>query len=194
MKGFFSMFTDSAKEFKSVRCLTLTGVLIAVSMMIESFTIQLPFAKINFAFLAIAAIGMLYGPTVALFAGGICDVVGYLAFPDGGFLPVYILIAMLQGLMYGMVLYQKKASAKPVFIVKLIVARLLDVLIINLCLNTIANLHYGFIQADTVQAAIIARVTKNLLQLVADIPLMLVIMPMILLAYRQVFLRTAKPA
>ena len=55
MKGFLSLFKSSANELKYVRCLTVTGLLIALSMSIEAFTIVLPFAKINFAFIAIKA-------------------------------------------------------------------------------------------------------------------------------------------
>ena len=73
------MFQESFKEFKDLRAVVVTGLLIALSMVIESFTINLGFAKINFAFLAIAAIGMLYGPSVSLFAGAVCDVLGILS-------------------------------------------------------------------------------------------------------------------
>lgn len=189
MKGIFSVFTDSAKELKSVRSLCVTGLLVALSMLIESFTIELPFAKINFAYLAIAAIGMLFGPVVSFFAGGLCDIVGFIVHPNGGFLPIYILIAMGQGLIYGLVLYRANAK-RANFYPRVILARLLDVLIINLCLNTIANLHYGFIQADTVQAAIVARTAKNLLQFVADVPLSIAVLTAVQIAYSTIMVRT----
>ena len=87
------MFLKSAKEFKDIRALAVTGMFIAVSMIIEKFSINLSFAKINFAFLAIAVIGMLTGPVMGFAAGLICDIVGYLASPTGAFLPVYTLVA-----------------------------------------------------------------------------------------------------
>jgi ECF transporter S component (folate family) len=77
-------------------------------MVIEAFTIDLVIFKINFAFLAIAVIGMLFGPTVSLVAGFACDIVGFVVHPQGGFIPTYILVAGLQGLIYGIVLYHKK--------------------------------------------------------------------------------------
>ena len=101
MKSFFRMFVTSAKEFKSIKCITITGVFIAVSMLIESFSIDIRFAKLNFAFVAIAVIGMLFGPTVSVLAGFACDVVGFMVHPTGGFLPAYTLVAGLQGLIYG---------------------------------------------------------------------------------------------
>ena len=91
MKGIFSCFAESAKEFTKLRSLVITALFIAISMIIEAFSIDLQFAKLNFAFLAIAIIGMLFGPCMGLVAGFACDIVGYLVHPTGGFLPAYIL-------------------------------------------------------------------------------------------------------
>ena len=107
MRDFLSVFTDSAKEFTKVRSLVTTSLLVAVSMVIEMFSIDIGFAKLNFAFLAIAIIGMLFGPCMGMMAGFACDIVGYLAHPSGGFLPAYVLVGGLQGLFYGLFLYQK---------------------------------------------------------------------------------------
>lgn len=200
MKRFFSIFKASAAELtgrNKVVCIVVTALLIALSMSLEAFTIEIPFAKINFAYIAIAAIGMLYGPTIAFFAGGICDVLGYMVHPDGAFLPVYTLIAMVQGLIYGIMLYrgwgnisipEKKLGRRLTeFSVRIIIARLLDVVIINLLMNTAANLHYGFIPDKAFGAAVAARIAKNALQLCADIPILLVILPVILGAFTKVF-------
>ena len=107
MKGIFSCFAESAKEFTKLRSLVITALFIAISMIIEAFSIDLQFAKLNFAFLAIAIIGMLFGPCMGLVAGFACDIVGYLVHPTGGFLPAYVLVAGLQGLIYGLCLYHK---------------------------------------------------------------------------------------
>ena len=202
MKRFFNLFKDSAMELTGkgkIICIVMTALLIALSMSIEAFSIDIPnVAKINFAYIAIAAIGMLYGPTIGFFAGGICDILGYMVHPDGAFLPLYTFIGMLQGLIYGIVLYRRwgninitekgsKGKKLTEFAVRIIAARLLDVVIINLFLNTAANLHYGFIPEQAYGAAIIARITKNALQLCADIPILLVILPVIMGAYLKIF-------
>ncbi len=201
MKRFFNIFKDSAMELTGkgkITCIVMTALFIALSMSIEAFTIEIPFAKINFAYIAIAAIGMLYGPTIGFFAGGICDILGYMVHPDGAFLPAYTLIAMVQGLIYGIVVYRRwgninitvkngKGKRLTEFAVRIVAARLLDVVIVNLFLNTAANLHYGFIPSQAYSAAIIARLAKNALQLCADIPILLVILPVIMGAYMKVF-------
>lgn len=200
MKRFFEkiigIFKNSLNEIagkNKVMCIVVTGLLLAISMAIETFTIEIPFAKINFAFLAIAAIGMFYGPIVAFFAGGICDILGYIVHPDGAFIPTYIFVAMLQGLIYGIVLYRKwgnmsaasirKSRKITEFTVRVVTARLLDIIIINLFVNTALNMHYGFIPKQAFVLAVHTRLIKNLLQLAADIPLMIIILPALLIAY-----------
>ena len=188
------MFQKSYLEFKDIRALTVTGMFIAISMIIEKFTINLTFTKINFAFLAIAVIGMLTGPVMGFAAGLLCDIVGYLANPDGGFLPMYTLVAGIQGLIYGVCLYRKQEhfllfgqNETISLMIRAVVARLLDVGIINLCLNTWLNMHYGFIPKQAFSAAISARMMKNMLELIADIPLLFLILPVTLMAYRRAF-------
>ena len=51
MKGFFSIFKESAKEFTKLRSLVVTAMFVALSMVIESQAIDLHYAKLNFAFL-----------------------------------------------------------------------------------------------------------------------------------------------
>lgn len=199
MKKFLGLFRQSFREItgkEKITCIVTTGILLAASMIIETYTIEIPFAKINFAFIAIAAIGMLYGPTISFFAGGICDILGFIVHPSTAFLPLYTLIGMFQGLIYGIVLYQKwgnisKINAKKgrkmtELTIRVIVARLLDVIIINLLINTSANMHYGFIPRQAFGTAVAARIVKNLLQLAADIPLLIIIMPVILITYSKI--------
>ena len=158
MRDFLSLFTESAKEFTKVRSLVTTSLLVAVSMVIEMFSVDIGFAKLNFAFLAIAIIGMLFGPCMGLMAGFACDIVGCLAHPSGGFLPAYVLVGGLQGLVYGLFLYHKVKGHSIQFVnnktekstditlyLRAILARLTDVIVINLLIQTKLNLHYGFI-------------------------------------------------
>ena len=192
MKSFFKMFADSAKEIKNIRCIAVTGIFIAISVAIEMFSIDIGYAKLNFAFLAIAVIGMLFGPTVGFAAGLACDALGFIVHPSGGaFLPIYTLVAGLQGIIYGVCLYQK--YTKPInvggkdisLVVRATVARLLDVVVINLLINTKLNLHYHFIPDSAYGAAIKARLVKNVVELAADLPLLFIILPVCLISYKR---------
>ena len=186
------IFRWSIDEMKNLRAVIVTGLLIAVSMVIESFTVNLGFAKINFAFLAIAAIGMLYGPSVSLLAGAMCDILGYMVAPDGAFFPLYTVIGAVQGLIYGLIAYrrlpQKTGRAFDIeMMIRLVTARIADVVFINLICNTAANFHYGFLRDKTLGAAIAARVVKNLLELPVDIILIAAVLTAVLKAYEAVF-------
>ena len=206
MRDFLSVFTDSAKEFTKVRSLVTTSLLVAVSMVIEMFSIDIGFAKLNFAFLAIAIIGMLFGPCMGMMAGFACDIVGYLAHPSGGFLPAYVLVGGLQGLFYGLFLYQKWSGHSIQFVsnktgkttditlyLRAIVAQLADVVIINLLIQTKLNLHYGFIPQEAYGAAIGARVAKTVIELAIDLPLLFILLPVALKAYQHIFRRSVSP-
>ena len=211
MKGFFNLFKLSSKEFfsggvgNSVLNLVICAMLIALSTVIEFLSIDIGTSKINFAFLAIAAIGMLFGPTVGFFSGGICDIMGFLVKPTGAFLPIYTLIGAFQGLLYGLVLYRRwgnvysdKAEGRIFGLnlsqlsIRLIAARLIDVLVINMVINTYANIHYGFIPSQSLSTIISLRAVKNFTELLADLPLLLTTMPIILATYQRTIGRSQR--
>ena len=206
MKSFFSSFRKSANEFTDLRSLSITGIFIAMSVVLESVTINTPYFKISFAYLAAACIGMLFGPTVGFASGLICDVLGFMVNPAGApFLPIYTLVQGLSGLIYGAVLYHKtdyslisrkteklesvknKSGLSVQFFVRIVIAKLLNITFINIFINTALNMHYGFIPKQAYSAAIVARVLKNLIQLAADIPLMFVILPTVFVIYKRTF-------
>ncbi|MBE6872641.1 MAG: folate family ECF transporter S component [Ruminococcus albus] len=206
MKSFFSSFRKSANEFTDLRSLSITGIFIAMSVVLESVTINTPYFKISFAYLAAACIGLLFGPTVGFASGLICDVLGFMVNPGGApFLPIYTLVQGLSGLIYGAVLYYKtdymqfrnisdkyghsrdKYGLGVQFFVRIVIAKLLNVIFINILINTALNMHYGFIPKQAYSAAIVARVIKNLVQLAADIPLMFVILPTVFVIYKRTF-------
>ena len=193
MKSFFFMFGRSAKEFYDLRSLTVTAMFIAISMVIEKFTINFPLFKINFAFLAIAVIGMLCGPTVGFVAGMICDVVGFIANPTGAFMPVFTIIAGVQGLIYGILLYHKQdklslfgLNESVSLAIRAVIARLLDVVIVNLLLNTYFGCLMGFFPGRSFTVVLQGKLLKNFLELAAYIPLLLVLLPVALLAYKRI--------
>ncbi|MBQ7003842.1 MAG: folate family ECF transporter S component [Oscillospiraceae bacterium] len=207
MKKIAAMFSDSAKEFGNVFSLCLTAVFIAVSMGLEMLSVDVGFKKINFAFLAIAVIGMLFGPSVGFVAGLVCDLVGFMVHPSGSFLPIYTIVAGLQGMIYGICLYpkgtpvtvsftnpftKKKWEGDILFLVRVVAARLLDVVIINLVLNTALNMHYGFIPKEAFHVALAGRLSMNMLELLVDIPLLIIVLPLAMATYRSTRMRTKR--
>lgn len=105
--AFFANFKKSAAELKTLRCICVTAILIALALVLKTFlNVQMTEdMKISFAFVAVAAIGMLYGPTVAGLACVVTDIVGYLLKPTGAFSPLFTLVEVAGGVIYGCFLY-----------------------------------------------------------------------------------------
>lgn len=99
-------FKCSALELKNIRCIVLTGILIALDIVLKMFSIKITAdLKITFAYLALAAIGMLFGPTVGFIAGAVTDIIGFIINSDGGFSPLFTFIEALGAMIYGLFLY-----------------------------------------------------------------------------------------
>lgn len=193
---YFRIFRQSAEELKNIRCLTVTGLLIAIYGVLEFMGIMPNTSlKINFGFLAVGAIGMLYGPVVGIFGAAACDIVGVLVKPAGGFNPIFTLIAAVQGLIYGMIAYRmlSERTGKSRYIemtVRMVIARLLDIGIVNIVMNTLVVYYftsYGATSGRTIGAYFGIKIAKNLGQLPVDLILVVLLTPIILKIFEGVF-------
>jgi ECF transporter S component (folate family) len=183
-----NMFVRSAKKLSDPYCLAAVGVLVAASVLLELFApIKMDWIKINFAFLPLAALGMLFGPTVAVIAAIPCDVLGVL-FSGQGFLPVYTLVAMFEGLVYGVLLYGIMNSDKPSFGLRTVAAQSIVIVVSHMVMNTALNYMYGFISDASLWGAIGARALKNFIELPVDIALLLLLLP----AVRNIYIRVLR--
>lgn len=187
MKRLLSFFSDSAKELTHVRCIVMTGMLIAVGLLLKIF-VMIPVGetiKISFNFLALASIGMLFGPVPAVAAGAITDVLGFFVAnkTGGAYHPGFTLVEMTGGLIYGICLY--KAQVGKFFPVRCVIAKTLIVIICNLLMNTyfICTL-YG---TGSFISMLPPRLLKNAIMLPVDIVLMCIVLPAVLTAYNKVF-------
>ena len=111
------------RELNNPRVLAFSGLVCAMAIVLESLPIYLmgPSLKIYFSFLAVSLGCMCYGPVTGMMAGAIIDSVGFLLAGYGEpYFPGYLITAMLSGLIYGVMLYQRKPT-----IPRLIVTRLL---------------------------------------------------------------------
>lgn len=183
MKGFFNLFKRSALEFKSVRSLTVTAMLIALDLAIKAATTMRASESlhISFAFIALASASMLYGPTVGFVAGMITDILGFLIAPSGAFDIRFTLIEALGALIYGVFLYN--ADNNRWLVPRVIAAKTTVVIICNLWLTTWATsslLGKGFM------ALFPARAIKNVVELPVDILLLAVILPIVLKIWKTI--------
>ncbi len=187
MKSFFSTFKDSAQELKSVRCLTVTGILVAIFIILDMFSIRIgDFIKVNFAFTALASVGMLFGPVPAMLAALAGDLIGCIL---GGQAPLPLLscTAVLEGLLFGVMLYKRNGVK---LVTMSVIARVIDSAVISLVLNTFVLRHYGFMSSTAEQFYI--RCGKIATELIVFIPLVIVVMPAVLAVYNRIYKRKAQ--
>lgn len=195
---FLQKFKNSALELRSVRCICVTGVLIAMSIAISYFSIKIgDTVKITFGFIPRAAIGMLFGPVVGFISGTVTDIVSTLIKPDGAFNFLYTVVEAVGGMLYGIFLYglkpvsfkgeQANKRTNVIQVLKVIFSKISVVVICNLILTPAAHILSGWWTIDVLPVKYPASLIKNAIQCPVDCVLLVLILFPILLAYRKVF-------
>ena len=167
------MFLSSLRELKKIRGITTCALLIAVYVVLNSFGIYItPTVKFTFTYLALAAMGMLLGPSAAFIGAGLADFLAYFLRPNPA--PIHfgiVLTTMLTGLVFGLFLYKK-----PLQLWRVIISKACVNLFLNLLLNTywLAGL-YG----EGYLAMLPARLGKNLIFLPLEVALIFLILKVV---------------
>lgn len=204
MKGLLSLFRSSFNELKNVRTITGAGMLMAIAIVIRSVAIEItPDIRISFSFVAIMAIAVLYGPVVAAMANVSQDFLGYIISNHTAREYSLPLAAahIIAGIIYGIICYKaledesEKYSITPKRTVQICISRVIVVLVCNIFINSIiiytsyVNKDFSFFTAEGYDAFwlwLSPRIIKNVLQLIADVPIVAVMIPLVLKAYEQV--------
>ncbi|MCL2754096.1 MAG: folate family ECF transporter S component [Oscillospiraceae bacterium] len=200
----FSMFRRSAANLKSVQCLAVTGVLSALYIVLNAYvglniTSPLGPLRITFGYLALAMIAMLYGPVVAVLAAIPCDLLAATLDPHNAMNPVFTPNRMLEGLIYGIMLYgllrkDYRGSILNMvgFVLRIAMARLVVMFVCYIVLNNFLIFNFSLppgrpqeiLSNGTFWAWAWARNGwKNLIQFPADLALMYIMLPSAGLAY-----------
>lgn len=176
------LMTDSARELKNPHTLTLAAIFIALKIVMDAMNIRInitPQLRIEFGWLCNAMIGMLFGPVVAMMSGAAVDMLGWLANNGGGgYFPGFTLTAILTGLVWGLVLYQKE-----IVWWRCLIARSFINIVFHIFLNSVwMKLYFGksFIVAD-----LPLRIGKNLLMLPLEVLMLLFVGKMVHKIYSQ---------
>ena len=145
----------------SVRTVAVCGMLLALKMVLGMFTVNVSsLLKVGFAYLPVAAAGMLFGPIVGGVVGAAGDVVGYFIQPTGPYFPGFTLNAFLSGFVYGLLLYRRPVKLMRTFAAKTLVTFLVSFLLNPLWLSVL----YG----KAFFAVVSARIAANLVVLPVD--------------------------
>lgn len=136
---------------------------IALGALLSMFKIILipKILEIDFSSLALAGCSLVFGPMLSGIAGIIADNVKFFLNPTGAYMPLFALNEYLTGVIYGLFFYKKEIT-----IPKVILARLVIVLLINICLTPLwLHLLYGKAYFVYVQA----RILKNIVMFPIDV-------------------------
>lgn len=132
MEKSIQRFKDSLKELKNIRVLCAMGMLGALSIIINSFTIQIgDFLKIGFSSECNVLVDCLFGPAAGAIFGAAMDILKFLIKPTGPFFWGWTFSAALAGLIIGFGLYKKKITFW-----RLLIVRFMNSIIINVILGT----------------------------------------------------------
>ncbi len=84
------------------------GLLIALDVVAAYFlTIKTPFVKIGLSFIPVSFTGIALGPVFGGVGAAIADVIQYVLYPQGAFIPGITFDAFLSGAVYGLLLHKK---------------------------------------------------------------------------------------
>jgi ECF transporter S component (folate family) len=185
-----SSFRKSAGELKSVRCLAATGILVAAYVTMNALlAVNTETLKITFGYLALATIGMLYGPVVAALAAVPCDVITALT-GSLGINPVFTVPKILEGIIYGGFLYgyasrkDRKGTASQIKwaswqIMRIFAARFSVVAVCYLLINSCLLYYVTGVSGDSFAVFMYPRYVKNVIQLPVDLALMFTLLPVL---------------
>ena len=175
-------------------------MLIALNLVLKSVTIYLSDdLKLTFSYLALAAIGMLFGPTVSFMAGIVTDILGMIiAQTMGAFNPLFTIVEASGAMVYGIFLYGMKyvkidfKDFKFLELIKhvwrIIAAKVAVVIICNIILNPLAMIIAEYWTWEVaIGVKIPTRLIKYAIQTPVDCVLMILVLYPVLLAYKTVF-------
>lgn len=115
---------------KAVLRLTISAMMLALSVIFGFFKIPLSqVSEIRLQFLPVAAEGILFGPLYGGIVGGLSDILCYIVRPTGAFFPGFTVSAVIQGIIYGLILHKDHGLKR------IMIALILDTVIVSLILN-----------------------------------------------------------
>lgn len=161
MKQILVSIRLSAQEMGSIRTVAVCGMLLALKLVLGLFTINVSsILKVGFAYLPVAAAGVLFGPVVGGVVGAAGDILGYFLQPTGPYFPGFTFDAFLSGFVYGLLLYRR-----PVKLWRTFTSKVLVTLLVSFVMNPLwLSILYG----RAFFAVVSARAAANLAMIPVD--------------------------
>lgn len=166
----FKRVRDSVLEFKSVRNLSLISLFMSIWIVLDLFFVLeiSPECYISFGFLVRALVGGMFGVFVGGIFGFFGDLLCYFVRQRGSFFLGYALTTMVDGVIYGLVLYKNRYVLK-----RIIFAQIIRDILCNIFLNTLfIVMHVG---GDFFKILLFVRVPKNIIKMPINILLLYIL-------------------
>ncbi|MDR1249383.1 MAG: folate family ECF transporter S component [Treponema sp.] len=144
-----------------VKKVVLAGLLLAILIVFERYiSIETQFLRLSFAYVPLILIGTFLGPVWGAVIGVASDLLGMLLMPKASFFAGFTLNALLIGIIYGSLLYNRPDNKS--YLIRLIISVLMVHLFINLGLTTfwLATMY-----KRAFMALIATRIIPNLIQI-----------------------------
>ena len=145
-------------KVKDIKVLSTAAMLAAIAIVLGFFKIPLTqVIEIRFGSLPLSVAGFLFGPVVGGIVGAIADVGGYLIRPTGPFFIGFTISSITSGIIFGLMLHKKEVT-----LTRIIITEVLQMLIVNMLLNTTwLSMLYG----KAFIPLVISRIAKELIML-----------------------------
>lgn len=160
------ILNESLNELKNVRVLAICGIFMALSVALK-FVASIDigqYIRIGVSDLPGMAVSALFGPAVGGIFWGLLDIIKYIVAPTGPYFPGFTLSAVLNGVIFGAILYKKNITYLRVFM-----AQFVSKVVVSLAINTAwLSMLYG----NAYLAMLPARLVTNAIMLPIDTVLM----------------------
>ena len=159
----------SAGEFKKRQTVVFCGLMGALSIILGLFaSIHFGPFSITYAWIPNRIIDFMFGPVVGALYGGVMDVIKFMLKPNGSFNLAYTAMAVLAGLIFGVVLYNKQIS-----FMRIVFAQTLVKIFINVGMGTYLM---AFERGQAFMALMPVRLIKNLIMIPLDSILLFIVL------------------
>lgn len=125
----------------------LSALLLALDIVLSRFLgIRVVNIAFSFGFVPLILSAIWLGPKYSTLIGGLTDLIGALLFPVGTYFVGYTISALIDGFIYGIILYKKPGEERNTkeFVIRLIISTLIVSVFCNLFLSSLwSYLAYG---------------------------------------------------
>jgi ECF transporter S component (folate family) len=144
-----------------VKKVVLAGLLLAILIVFERYiSIDFQFLRLSFAYVPRILIGVFLGPVWGALIGVAGDLLGMLLMPKASFFAGFTLSALLKGIIYGALLYNRPNNKS--YLIRLVISVLIAQLFINVGLDTF---WLSILYKSAFMVAIATRIIPNLIQI-----------------------------